>query len=33
MVGMLVRVFGARLVFGHDLEVVGELLAERKVLE
>lgn len=33
MVKMLVRVFGARLVFGHDKKVVGEVLAEKKVLE
>jgi hypothetical protein len=33
MVQMLVRVFDAKLVFGHDLEVVQKLLAEKKVLE
>jgi glyoxylase-like metal-dependent hydrolase (beta-lactamase superfamily II) len=33
MVQKLVRLFGARLVFGHDLEVVQALLAEKKVLE
>ena len=33
MVQTLVRVFGAKLVFGHDLEVVQKLLAEKKVLE
>lgn len=32
-VRMLVRLFGAKLVFGHDLEVVQKLLAEKKVLE
>jgi glyoxylase-like metal-dependent hydrolase (beta-lactamase superfamily II) len=33
MVQKLVRLFAARLVFGHDLEVVQALLAEKKVLE
>lgn len=33
MVQMLVRLYGARLVFGHDMEVVQELLAEKTVLE
>ncbi|GAB7331312.1 hypothetical protein MBLNU13_g02757t2 [Cladosporium sp. NU13] len=33
MVQMLVRLFKARLVFGHDAEVVRELLAEKVVLE
>jgi hypothetical protein len=33
MVQKLVRLFAARLVFGHDLEVVQTLLAEKKVLE